>query len=221
MRYRPLQPGLMVEGNSDEPYLKNLVRRQLSALVLAHSTQSVEVLPCLVSDVRTTQAEEVVLHGAEDLARDCDVLFLHGDADARDRTAKLVTRLGDRAGTLRRTATPVPVVTVLMTESWMLADRTALESVMTGRRIEGYPYARPAAVETRVSVKGARGVSGREKLDPKQVWKALLGDDAHDALSDAAELLVRRTDLSVLDAVPSYRQWSADTEAALRDLGYL
>ncbi len=82
---------------------------------------------------------------------------------------------------------------------------------------------REQRIITQIRIDGRTSFDGFQ-LDvpqPKQVWKTLLGDQAHDALLDAAELLVRRTDLAVLRTVPSYRTWCEETERALRELRYL
>ncbi|MEU4104089.1 hypothetical protein AB0F16_26470 [Streptomyces tanashiensis] len=210
---RTLLPGLLVEG-SDGPYLRSLVERQLDELVLAGSTQTVDVLRCEVSPVRSNDRPDLVLAAAEELAADCDIVFVHGDQDAVDARLKLVAELEQRRAAAPRAGVSVPLVPVLMTESWMLADRKALESVV-GELAE-YPYPGPSAVEKRVALKG-----GKDRLAPKEVWKALLGSDGPEVLHDSAELLVRRTDLAVLAQVPSYRTWCEDTERALRERRFL
>ncbi|MEU1281608.1 hypothetical protein [Streptomyces sp. NPDC005805] len=210
---RTILPGLLVEG-SDGPYLEQLVVRQLDRLLLERSTQTVDVLSCEVSPVRSNDRPDRVLEAAAELARDCDIVFVHGDEDARDARLKLVAELDVRRAAAPRAGRAVPLVPVLMTESWMLADRVALERVAGG--LPEYPYAKPSAVEGQVRFKGSRA-----KLGPKQVWKALLGEDAREVLHDRAELLVRHTDLDVLAQVPSYRQWCEETEAALAASGFL
>ncbi|KMO94153.1 hypothetical protein [Streptomyces roseus] len=214
-KYRPLTPGLLVEG-SDGPYLASLVKRQLDRLIRERSSQTVEVLGCAVSPVRTNDKPERVLRAAEELARDCDVVFVHGDEDARDERLKLVAELEQRRGLAPRAGVSVPLVPVLMTESWMLADRKALERVIGAEPLKAYPYTAPSALEGHVTMKGSK-----DKRNPKQVWKALLGADGREVLSDRAELLVRWTDLDVLGQLPSYRKWCEDTARALRTLNFL
>ncbi|MFE0642164.1 hypothetical protein ACFW2Y_11235 [Streptomyces sp. NPDC058877] len=210
---RTLLPGLLVEG-SDGPYLRSLVKRQLDATVLEHGSRPIDVLRCEVSDVRSNDKPERVLDAAAELARDCDVVFVHGDHDALDARLKLIAELGVRRELAPRAGVSVPLVPVLETESWMLADRAALESVV-GPLVD-YPYGKPSAVEGRVPFKG-----GKQKLDPKQVWKKLTGPGGADVLRDSADLLVRRTDLAVLAQLPSYRTWCTDTERALREIHFL
>ncbi|WP_329316719.1 hypothetical protein OG723_41725 (plasmid) [Streptomyces sp. NBC_01278] len=214
-KYRPLKPGLLVEG-SDGPYLSSLVKRQLDRLIQQYSSQTVEVLRCEVSAVRTNDKPERVLRAAEELARDCDVVFVHGDEDARDERLKLVAKLEQRRELAPRAGVSVPLVPVLMTESWMLADRKALEQLVGAEPLKAYPYTAPSAVEGHLTMKGSK-----QKRNPKQVWKALLGPDAREVLSDGAELLVRRTNLDALDQLPSYRKWCEDTARALRTLNFL
>ncbi|MGW6412376.1 hypothetical protein ACWF95_35055 [Streptomyces vinaceus] len=214
-KYRPLKPGLLVEG-SDGPYLASLVKRQLDRLIQQYSSQTVEVLRCEVSGVRTNDKPERVLRAAEELARDCDVVFVHGDEDAREERLKLVAELEQRRGLAPRAGVSVPLVPVLMTESWMLADRKALEQVVGAEALKAYPYSAPSALEGHVTMKGSK-----EKRNPKQVWKALLGPDGREVLSDGAELLVRRTNLEVLEQLPSYRKWCKETAQALRTVNFL
>ncbi|MFJ9433201.1 hypothetical protein ACIRQY_26585 [Streptomyces sp. NPDC101490] len=210
---RTLLPGLLVEG-SDGPYLRSLVERQLEATLLEHSAGTVDVLRCEVSDVRSNDKPDRVLAAAEELARDCDIVFVHGDLDAVDARLKLIAELDARRALAPRAGVSVPLVPVLETESWMLADRKALESVVGP--LADYPYGKPSAVEGRVALKGAK-----PKLDAKQVWKKLTGPGGAEVLRDSAELLVRRTDLAVLAQVPSYQAWCDDTERALRGAQFL
>lgn len=94
----------------------------------------------------------------------------------------------------------------------MLADKEALAAVVPGLDLGGYPYGAPGDVQKQV----APATKGKgAKLGPKQVWKQLLGRDAHSVLQDDADILVRHTRLAVLDKVPSYRAWSEATRAAL------
>lgn len=167
-----------------------------------------------MSSVRSNDMPDRVLEAAAEPARDCDIVFVHGDGDARDARLKLVAELDVRRATAPRAGRAVPLVPVLMTEAWMLADRADLERV--AGTLPGYPYTRPSAVEGQVPLKGSKG-----KLRPKQVWKALLGEESREVLHDRAELPVRHTDLEVLAQVPSYRQWCEETEAALSAAGFL
>lgn len=219
MGERPLRPGLIAEGSSDEPYLGKLIKKQLDALLLAKSHQTVAVADCEIAPARTTGSGGVaaVVDAAWDLAQDCHLVFVHCDADERGKAEKIAAELSDRRRSAKRAAVPVRLVPVLMTESWMLADRKALEAVVPGIELVDYPYVKPAAVEKKVALPSAK----KTKLGPKQVWKALLGEEAHETLMDAAEALVQRTDLNVLVQVPSYREWVEETEAALGGLGYL
>ncbi|MER7512185.1 hypothetical protein ABTX82_28075 [Streptomyces lavendulae] len=143
-------------------------------------------------------------------------MFLHGDEDARAERLKLVDELNEKRLIVGSAGVAVPLVPVLMTESWMLADRKALESVVGKELLTDYPYTRPAAVEGRVAMRRSK-----EKLTPKQVWTNLMGDDANEILHDRSELLAQRTDLRVLAQLPSYREWCDGVERALRTLGFL
>jgi hypothetical protein len=214
----PLRPGLLVEGNSDGRYLGALIRKQLDALVEC-SDRHVEVYPCDTSpDVWTNKPKADVLAEAKSLARDCDLLFVHCDADAASKAHDYVAHLKQWVEGEKRAAEPVALVPVLMTESWMLADQSALARVVPGLDIGSYPYSAPADVEKRVtpSAKSKTKGIGKAKLGPKQVWDQPLGRDAHSVLQDDADILVQHTSLDVLDKVPSYRAWREATEAALK-----
>ncbi|WP_431042019.1 hypothetical protein ACQUSR_08945 [Streptomyces sp. P1-3] len=219
MGERPLWPGLIAEGNSDEPYLSKLIKKQLDALLLEKGRQSVAVADCEIAPVHTTGSggTAAVIDVAWDLAQDCHLLFVHCDQDERDKAEKIAAELAQRRRSAKRAAVPVRLIPVMMTESWMLADRKALEAVVPGIRLTDYPYAKPAGVEKQTALSSDK----KTKLGPKQVWKALLGADAHDTLMDAAEVLVQRTDLEVLTQVPSYREWVEETESALSGMGYI
>ncbi|MFJ8043194.1 hypothetical protein ACIRBX_22135 [Kitasatospora sp. NPDC096147] len=212
---RPLQPGLVAEGVSDEPFLCALIQRQLDELLLAKSQQSVAVNPCDRSERRITGAgkAEAVIEAAWDLAQDCDLIFVHSDEKEHAKAEKLTAELRARA-TGGKAAEPVCLVPVRMTESWMLADKAAIARTIGGADLGQYPYGTPSEVEKAHN-------SPDHPAYAKRVWQAIVGKGHGGALDDSMEVLALHIDLGLLAQLPSYQQWLADTEEALKAKGFL
>ncbi|MEV7776153.1 hypothetical protein [Kitasatospora sp. NPDC086791] len=213
--HRPLYPGLVVEGVSDAPFLGTLITRQLDELLLARAPGPVAVHPCELSDRMITgsgTAEEVA-EAAWELARECHLIFVHSDEKERGTAEKLTAQLRERArGT--KSAEPVALVPVRMTESWMLADREAVLRSIAGAKPAAYPYKSPAAVEKAHN-------SPEHPAYAKRVWQTIAGTGHGGVLDDSMELLARHIDLELLSQLPSYQRWLADTEDALITKGFL
>lgn len=208
---RPLVPGLVAEGVSDEPFLRRLITRQLEAVVLAKSPGRVSVFDCQVSEVRVTDAG--VRDAAWELALDCHLVFVHSDEKERSKAEGLAGVIRQRAQQ-ERAAEPVVLVPVRMTESWMLADRRAITTAVGGADLTAYPYRHPAEVEKAHN-------SPDHPAYAKRVWQAIAGKGHGGALDDSMELLAQHIDLDILGRLPSYQRWLADTEDALKLKGFL
>nr|WP_223244705.1 DUF4276 family protein [Streptomyces sp. CBMA156] len=206
---------MVVEGVSDAPFLRILITRQLEELLLAKAPGPVSVHACELADRRITgsgTAEEVA-ESAWKLAQDCHLVFVHSDEKERGTAEKLTALLRERArGT--KSAEPVALVPVRMTESWMLADREAISRSVAGADLSGYPYKSPAAVEKAHN-------SPTHQAYAKNVWEAIAGKGHGGVLDDSMELLAQHIDLELLSQLPSYQRWRVDTEDALKTKGFL
>lgn len=192
---RPLVPGLVAEGETDEIFLGILIFRQLQRLTWASARCTVDVAPAEIASCRSIRDEDRVVGALRDLAGECHLLFIHNDHRER-RKAEAV-----------RQATSLPVVGVVPvreTEAWLLADRKVWTQ-FKGSDLRPLP-ANPRDVE-RIS-------------DPKQVLDQVVPRQ-NQHVRDYFESIGRNIDLDVLAQIPAYAAWVAETESALKGLGYL
>lgn len=108
---------LLADGTSDEVLLP------IINWVVSFHCPDVRVVPSFARDFGK------IGHGLHDRVNaalsnfPCDVLFVHRDAEAMPREA----RLGEIDDAMREVGLPfVPVVPVRMTEAWLLSDETAI-----------------------------------------------------------------------------------------------
>jgi hypothetical protein len=142
--------------------------------------------------------------------------FVHSDEKEQHKASARIAALRDSTAPVpqHRKAEPVPLITVRMVESWMLADRSAVERAVAGIDLSQYPYRNPAEVEKANN-------DPQHPLYAKNVWLSMTGPARKGVLADSTEALVEHTDLRTLAQLPSYQQWLSDTEAALKLKGFL
>ncbi|MDA0638064.1 DUF4276 family protein [Nonomuraea sp. MCN248] len=192
---RPLVPGLVAEGETDEIFLGILIFRQLQQLTWASARCAVNVAPSEIASCRSIRDEDRVIEALSDLAGECHLLFVHNDYRERRKVEAV------------RQATGLPVVGVVPvreTEAWLLADRKVWMG-FKGSDLRLLP-ANPRDVE-RIA-------------DPKQVLDRVVPRQ-NQHVRDYFESIGRNIDLDVLAQVPAYAAWVAETESALKGLGYL
>jgi hypothetical protein len=199
---RPLTPGLLAEGPTDELFLGTVIFRQLREVAIAATHHAVDVDRTAIGGCRTTKDLHRVVTAVLDLAVDCDVIYVHNDHNERDKAEHVVRELATRGLDI-----PVlPLVPVRETEAWLVADRSAW-AALPGSRPEVLP-ANPRDVE---------------KLpDPK----ILLAEVAPQRRSRARhgyyfDFIGENVDLEVLAQLPAYADWVSQTEKVLKGLGYL
>lgn len=149
----------------------------------------------------------------------CDVLFVHRDAESKDRRSRVgeIERAIRKLPHGRSAPQHVCVVPVRMTEAWLLSDEAAI------RRAAGNPNGTVPL--------GLPPVARWEQLaDPKATL--------HNALRLASELGTRRlarldvsekalrianlaTDFSALRVLPAFREFEAETKTTLAALKVL
>ncbi|GAA3114931.1 hypothetical protein [Streptosporangium carneum] len=105
---RPLVPGLVAGGETDEGFLGIVISRQLRELTwMSPHTVDIEA-----TEVVTCDREHMVT-ALEELAADCHLLFTHGDERER----------GKAEGVRYHSHYLVPVIGLAETGTWLLADR--------------------------------------------------------------------------------------------------
>lgn len=197
---RPLVPGLVAEGRTDEAFLGPLIYRQLGTLLAARHGGEIDLAQTQVGGCHTIRDFRSVVSAVADLIDDCHVVFVHNDHNERDKAVRVVEHLE----VVTRSAAVLPVVPVRETEAWLLADRSVWRR-LRGGRADVLP-SRPRDVE-RVS-------------DPKSMLDQALPVRSGSRLQ-FFEYVGNRIELAALSSVPAYRRWLADTERALKGLGYL
>lgn len=198
---RPLVPGLLAEGRTDELFLGAVIFRQLRLLTENAARRVVDVEKTEIGSCRTTKDHDRLAEAAIELAGDCHVLFIHNDHDKRDKALACAELLAKR-GLSRPVITLVPV---RETEAWLLADREAW-STLRGSRLGALP---------------TRAKDVQKLPDPKSVLDAVVPEAGNRSRDDYFEYIGQNIELAVLAHVPAYAEWVAKAEEALKGLGYL
>lgn len=198
---RPLLPGLLAEGRTDELFLSTVIYRQLRDLTERARRHVVDVELTEIGSCRTTGDLGTVTEAALGLAADCHLICVHHDHNERGKADQVAAALADRG-----CAVPVvPLVPVRETEAWLLADPVA----WAGLRGSDLGVLPKSAVEV-------------EKLpDPKKTLDAVLPRRSRRNRDYYFDYLGRRVDLTVLARLPAYAVWAGEAERALKELGYL
>ena len=189
---RPLVPGLITEGDTDELFLGRVIGRQLRALTDL-APRPVDVQSVQYGACRMIKDADRIRQAIEELAGDCHLIFLHSDHRERDKAAR------------HACDDVVPLVPVKETEAWPLADARvwgrvpgADRSVLPGR---------PREVE-KIS-------------DPKAALRAVLAGVSHRKVAEHFAFAGDHVDLAVLAQLPAYAEWVDATSKALRSHGFL
>lgn len=199
---RPLSPGLIAEGETDELFLGQLIQRQVAALTDGSPRCVASVRPLQVGECRTTSEIARITDAVRELSLECHIVFLHNDHNERSKAERVAHALAGESAHVP----VVPLVPVRETEAWLLADRGAWE------RIRG---SNPDVLPDR-----ARDV--QKIADPKAVLEAVLPKRLnHHDYHDYFDYLGHNVDLGILAQIPAYAEWIAETEKALKGLGYL
>ncbi|MFG1945055.1 hypothetical protein [Nonomuraea sp. NPDC048826] len=117
---RPLVPGLVAEGDTDEVFLGRVIARQLRALT-DFAPRPVDVQSVQYAGCRMTRDDGRINEAIAELAADCHLIFLHSDHRERGKADRLA------GGPVARPV--VSLVPVKETEAWLLADRAVWERV--------------------------------------------------------------------------------------------
>jgi hypothetical protein len=190
MRY--LMAGLLVEGASDETFLKSIVGRQLAAF---GDQSGFEVGELQLSQVRTVWEPSSVDQALNELADTCHIVVVHHDRHEASKIDALMRRQAHCAGQV------VSLVPVRETEAWILGALAGL--AIPGTSPEAIP--RPLArLENEQNPRALlRKVLGRRT--PERVLGSI-GDDA---------------DLTALRTIPAYQAFHDELIAVLKELRFL
>jgi hypothetical protein len=197
---RPLVPGLVAEGDTDEVFLGTVIARQLRALTDL-APRSIDVQSVQYAGCRMTKDDSRIGAAVEELAGDCHLIFLHSDHRERGKADRLAGHLVDRG--VKRPI--IPLVPVKETEAWLLADPGVWERV-PGADTSALP-SRPREVE-RIP-------------DPKAVLRTVLAGVAHRKVGEHFAFAGDHVDLTMLAQLPAYATWVEATSEVLRGHGFL
>ncbi|MEV0615626.1 hypothetical protein AB0I81_20090 [Nonomuraea sp. NPDC050404] len=189
---RPLVPGLITEGGTDELFLGPVIARQLRAL-LDDAPRPVDLMEVERGACRMIKDDDRIRQAILDLAPNCHLIFLHSDYRERDKAVRHADQ------------DVIPLIPVKETEAWLLADAQVWTRVR-GADLSRLP-ARPREAE-RIS-------------DPKAVLRAVLAGVNHRKVDEHFATAGNNVDLSMLAELPAYAAWVEATSKALRNHGFL
>lgn len=207
---------LACEGESDGWFLPPLLQRAIDDLCLDRFPGTVDV-----RDIRRISAD--VQKPAEVVAASCaergafDVLLYHHDGYPRQIADEKIDEVVRALGAAGVGEAFVPVVPVMETEAWMLADCDALARVISASR---------AAVAAELPPQ-ARLVEKQEQ--PKEALRRVIRSTVRRhrrARPDSDDMrryfaaLAEEIDIGLLRDVPAFARWWNDMATALDRLGY-
>ncbi|GAA1762436.1 hypothetical protein [Nonomuraea bangladeshensis] len=192
---RPLVPGLIAEGETDEIFLGLVIFRQLRELTWSSGRCVVDVEPTEIASCRSIRGQTRVTSALTDLAADCHVLFVHNDHRERGKAEAVLAGLR---------LPVIGLIPVKETEAWLLADRQVWGG-LKGVDLRPLPGS-PGEVE--------------KVADPKKLLDEVVGGQDW-PVRDYFEYIGRNIDLDVLGQVPAYAAWVAEAKNVLKGLGYL
>jgi hypothetical protein len=214
---RPLQIALHCEGNHDAP-LAIFARRVVDEL-----TANLADPPYIPDDaILLTDRDKAKAHRSERVitalrprASQVDLVFVHQDADARD-ASDTRRSLEPVVSTVRETFPELaacPMIPVRNTESWLLADPSAVERTIGVRLPLADRADRPEQVEQLPS--------------PKQTLQTLIRDRRRRGRLHGPPdylgyylLIAEQASWDLLLRVPSFHAMVRDTGIALAQLGF-
>jgi hypothetical protein len=144
----------------------------------------------------------------------CDLLFVHRDAE-REEPERRIQEIAQATIGINARATPVPVIPVRMSESWLLCDETAI------RKAAGNPNG-----EQPLNLPRLRDIEGLP--DPKNTLHTVLRCASGltgrrlKAFSPRARLVANYiTDFSLLRRLPAFQRLETDLRNVLEARGLL
>ena len=208
---RRLRFTLLGDGSSDEALKRHvewMVRENVASDVAIDSQWA---------DLRAAKPKPEGLGARIERAIDlypCDVLFVHRDAE-REEPERRIQEIAQACIGIKVRATPVPVIPVRMSESWLLCDETAI------RKAAGNPNG-----EQPLNLPRLRELEGLP--DPKNTLHTVLRCASGltgrrlKAFSPRARLVANYiTDFSLLRRLPAFQRLETDLRIVLEARGLL
>ena len=208
---RRLRFTLLGDGSSDEALKRHvewMVRENVASDVAIDSQWA---------DLRAAKPKPEGLGARIERAIDlypCDVLFVHRDAE-REEPERRIQEIAQACIGIKVRATPVPVIPVRMSESWLLCDETAI------RKAAGNPNG-----EQPLNLPRLREIEGLP--DPKNTLHTVLRCASGltgrrlKAFSPRARLVANYiSDFSLLRRLPAFQRLETDLRIVLEARGLL
>ena len=208
---RRLRFTLLGDGSSDEALKRHvewMVRENVASDVAIDSQWA---------DLRAAKPKPEGLGARIERAIDlypCDVLFVHRDAE-REEPERRIQKIAQACLGMNVGVTPVPVIPVRMSESWLLCDETAI------RKAAGNPNG-----EQPLNLPRLRDIEGLP--DPKNTLHAVLrcasglsGRRLKAFLPRARLVANYITDFSMLRRLPAFQRLETDLRNVLEAKGLL
>ena len=208
---RRLRFTLLGDGSSDEA-----LKRPVEWMVRENVASDVAI-DSQWADLRAAKPKPEGLGARIERAIDlypCDVLFVHRDAE-REEPERRIQEIAQACIGIKVRATPVPVIPVRMSESWLLCDETAI------RKAAGNPNG-----EQPLNLPRLREIEGLP--DPKNTLHTVLRCASGltgrrlKAFSPRARLVANYiTDFSLLRRLPAFQRLETDLRIVLEARGLL
>ncbi|WP_111556134.1 DUF4276 family protein [Kitasatospora sp. SolWspMP-SS2h] len=207
---------LMGEGSTDYAFLTVLLERALGELAVCKSLSVAPVQRLQVNVGDPIGRHRAICSAARDAAPSLSVLFVHydGSASVERETGKYwdpLRREWEKFGPSGRLL--LRVVPIQEMESWALADRKTLQSVVG------------ASWNAKDIFEGGRLDRPEELSDPKRTLREIIaaGRSKRRVKRDPRDylpLIAERMNLRTLEQLSSFRLWQLETEKALADLNF-
>ncbi|MGW5262870.1 DUF4276 family protein [Microbispora sp. NPDC004025] len=213
---RCLQAVLVCEGPSDEWFLPVLLQRATHLLCLESFPGDVDVRDVRVLGADHQRPEEIAKAVIRE--RDAfDVLVYHHDGSPHRKAVEKIDEVRRALEDAGSREPFVPVVPVVETEAWILADPEALATVLS------VPVARVRELLPQ------QPKQAEQQADPKELLRLVMrtlvrrhrrakpdGDSMERYFSELAEII----DVSLLREVPAFADWWTSMAGALERLGF-
>lgn len=213
--------GYYTEGQTDERFLHNIIRKTFEALVLnCNSLIDVyEPMP-LKLEKKTNFVSDAILAGRQAFKRGINVLCFHIDSDSDSPQAVLDNKINPAYEAIEAIEdlfickNIVAVIPVYMTEAWMLADKQLLkEEIGTNMSDEDLGLTRHPENIANPKATIEKVLEIAQQNLPKRRSRLTIGE--------LYQTIGQSIPLEKLETLNSYREFKSSAVEALKKLNYL
>ena len=180
--------GVYAEGPTDYRYYPSLLRRYIVHLCLENGVDAEIMQPHLIPRSKGTFIEQ--MEWVETNFEGLQYIFVHNDADGRKADKVIENKWHPWMEKCEEPGKWIPVIPVKMLESWLLADRGALESTF---------------IISPIRIAEILGNSNPERIpDPKAKLGEIIRAGKQRRTTGYEENLAQRSRFSELEKLPSF-----------------